>query len=155
MISQLIVTVPIQLSLSDDGYYLRVASPTNREASINISHHGELLVRGIFDEWAKHAMMQARLKARRPTGVLDATGKMIYEGDILRIRHSDAYPSAVAAVAWNVHLGAFTLQGDTERHGPWSTPNLGMGNKGAIIGNMFEDRDLMIPAALAKMPDQD
>ena len=151
----LIVTVPIQLARADDGFWLQVGTPSKQEASLNLSETGGPLVRGIFDEWARHVFTEAAMKARRQTGVVDSTGKMIYEADILRIRHSDPYPSAVGAVSWNARLGAFVLQGDTERHGPWSTPNLGGANKGVIIGNLFENRDCMIPAAYAKMPDQD
>lgn len=153
--SRLIVTVPIQLARDDDGFWLQVASPTNREASLNLSETGGPLVQGILLEWAKHVFAQAAMKNRRSTGVLDNFRKVIYEGDLIRIRHSDPYPSAVGVVSWNGTLGAFILQGDTERHGPWSTPNLGGANNGVIIGNLFENRELMVPAAYSKLPDED
>lgn len=153
--SRLVVTVPIQLTRDDDGFWLQVTTPTKREASVRLDQLGGPLTSSIFDEWANHVFKEASLKARRSTGVKDINGNAVWEGDLIRVRHSDPYPSAVGVVTWEPAVAAFVLKGDTERHGPWTTDNLRGVGKGWLIGNIFEQPKLLTPAEYRKMPDED
>jgi hypothetical protein len=154
--SRVTVTVPIQLVRDAGGFWLQVISPTTREAAVSIENmSGDVLIRDILGEWASHTFKEAQLKGRRSTGLKDAKDKPIHEGDIVRVRHSDVYPSATGVVTWAPQIGAFVLQGMTERHGAWSTQNLQGVGSSVIIGNVFESPDCYQPAVYTKMPNED
>lgn len=146
---RLSVTVPIQLVKQDDSYFLVVKNNAGHEAQLSL---GEVLTlqlqQDIFRSWADEQMQAALMKRRRPTGLLDAGGRQIFEGDILLLKnYFQLYPNLPAAVVWSKEDAAFVLEGsfaDSER--TFHSDNLRPATMHRIIGNVFNNPELLTPA---------
>ena len=146
--NRLIVTVPIQLVSNDEGFWLQIETPTKREATVKVPEFVDgPLAQGIWKEWAEAVLKQAQLKARRATGVNDAHGNPILEGDIVMTQAGENYPQAPGVVEWDRSLAAFILTGRFKgSYNVWRTQNLGGVRKYSVIGNVFETPELLTPA---------
>lgn len=72
---------------------------------------------------------QDRFVLQQFTGVLDRNGKEIYEGDYLKYDN----PKSVLTVEWKAEDQGYD----------WTGYDVGM-NLGEVIGNIFENKDLII-----------
>ena len=147
--SRIQITVPVQLLKADDGFWLQVEAKSKRAASIHLNETGGPLTSGILVEWAGGLFNDALLKRRRVTGVKDKHSVPILEGDILLGYYNDSYPVATAAVSYRDELGAFVLSGVVGGT-PWQHENLRDAPNWEVVGNVFQNADLLAATQPAK-----
>jgi uncharacterized phage protein (TIGR01671 family) len=144
--SRIIITVPIQLVKADDGLWLQVETSTKQAASIHLDETGGPLTSSILKAWAEEKITEALLRRRRDTGTLDKNGQSVLEGDILRGFYNDSYGNVNAAVAYASDLGAFVLHGNVGGM-DWRSENLKATPRWEVIGNVFQNSELLAPPA--------
>lgn len=144
--SRVQITVPVQLVKDTDGFWLQVEAVSKRSAAIYLNETGGPLTSGILVEWAGDLMNQALLKRRRDTGVKDKHGVPVMEGDIMRAHYNDSYPSINGSVSYAADLGAFVLSASIGGM-PWRSQNLRDAGRWEVIGNVFQNAELLNPPA--------
>lgn len=148
---KVIVTVPIELVKEGDQYSLLIRNDAGHECLVPLDTIGETpLEWSIVLSWADQHFQKALLKRRRATGVEDIDGRPIMEGDILFLPGDDYVGRGMhAAVKWNAKVAAFILEGRSPATGGvWQTPNLQEARNYRVVGNVFEQPELLdVPKA--------
>jgi YopX protein len=143
--SRIIITVPVQLVKAEDGFWLQVEAQSKRSALIHLDEVGGPLTSSIFVEWAGGLFNEALLKRRRDSGVKDKHGAPILEGDILQGYDGRGVRPVRAAVNYSNSVGAFVLSGTGDSGQVWQTENLREANQWEIVGNVFQNAELLAP----------
>jgi uncharacterized phage protein (TIGR01671 family) len=148
--SRIQITVPVQLIKDNDGFWLQVEAKSKRSAMVNVGlmASGQITT-DIFNEWAGELFNDALLKRRRDSGVKDKHGVPILEGDILRAFYNESYPVINGAVTYATDLGAFVLSASIGGM-PWRSQNLRDAAEWEVIGNVFQNGELLSQAGEGK-----
>lgn len=146
MSSVLKVTVPITLSRDNDGYCLHAQVQNGNAATIFLGALAEGLVKEVFNAWALEQLVAAYTSKRRKTGLMDAAGHALAEGDIIQRHYNEQYGVVTGVIKWDGEKAAFVAEGAFEDGGGWKTLNLEDAAKWNLIGNIFITPELLQPA---------
>lgn len=148
---RVIVTVPVELAKEGDQYLLIFRNAAGHEQMTHLDELAETpLEWEVLLSWANEQFKRAFLKRRRATGVNDDEGTPIMEGDILGlVENATETPSVFhGAVKWCPKRAAFVIGGQWQGTGQlWTSENLAEAPGYRIIGNVFENPDLLVVEA--------
>jgi uncharacterized phage protein (TIGR01671 family) len=140
------LTVPVELSRNDEGFWLNVQTKTGKAASILLDALPGGIIRHAFVVWAEETMYATFFNKRRKTGLKDSQGREIAEGDIISRPYNEFYDRVTGVIKWDTDKAAFIAEGSFEGGGGWGTNNLEGAKAWHVIGNILQNPGFLVPA---------